>query len=85
MLGCYPATVTYEALLSEAMALPDEQRAALVKHLAASLSSEIAQVESAWTEEVSSRVDALRAEQLRTVHAEEALSRVEALLRTRRA
>jgi putative addiction module component (TIGR02574 family) len=75
--------VTYEALLDEAKALPEEQRAALVQELNATLAPP--GVEEAWAEEVARRVEELRSRTVETIPADVVIARAREALRTRRA
>lgn len=75
--------VTYEALLDEAKALPEEQRAALVQELNATLAPR--GVEEAWAEEVARRVEELRSGTVETIPADVVIARAREALRTRRA
>ncbi|HSC88697.1 MAG TPA: addiction module protein [Polyangiaceae bacterium] len=72
--------MTYEALLDEALALPEGQRAALVQELSASLVS--SEVEGAWAAEVTRRVKQLRSGVAETVSADVAVARARAALQS---
>ena len=82
---CYTAPVTYEALLDEALALPEDQRAALVKSLQETLaSSPSPEVEAAWAQEVASRVEDVRAGTADLIPADQAIAEIRESLRARR-
>lgn len=74
--------MTYEALLEEARALPEEQRAALVQELNATLAPP--GVEEAWVKEVARRVEALRSGHVETIPADLVVARAREALRARR-
>jgi putative addiction module component (TIGR02574 family) len=75
--------VTYQALLNEAKALPEDQRAELVQELSATLAPP--GVEEAWAKEVADRVEALRAGRVETIPADVVMARAREVLRVRRA
>jgi len=75
--------VTYQALLDQAKALPEDQRAALVQELNATLAPP--GVEAAWAEEVARRVEDLRSGAVETIPSDVVLARAREALRTRRA
>jgi putative addiction module component (TIGR02574 family) len=74
--------VTYEALLDEARALPEHQRAALVQELSATLAPP--GVEEAWAKEVARRVEDLQSGKVETIPADVVLARAREALRARR-
>lgn len=79
---CYAVRVTYEALLDEAMALPADQRAALVQELSATLAPP--GVEEAWAVEVNRRVEELRSGKVEPIPGDVVIARAEEALRARR-
>lgn len=81
-VACYTAHVTYEALLDEARALPEDQRAALVQELNATLAPP--GVEEAWADEVTRRVEELRSGKVETIPADIVIARAHEALRARR-
>ena len=80
--GCYTRLVTYEALLDEARALPEHQRAALVQELNATLAPP--GVEEAWAKEVARRVEDLQSGKVETIPADVVMARAREALRARR-
>lgn len=80
--ACYTPRITYEALLDEALALPEDQRAALVQKLNATLAP--SGVEEAWAAEVARRVDELRSGGAETIPADVAFARAREALRSSR-
>jgi putative addiction module component (TIGR02574 family) len=77
--GCYTSVVTYEALLDEALALPESQRAALVKRLSETLPvPDGRSMDAAWAEEISRRVDDVRSGRVKTIPADVALAEIRA-------
>lgn len=74
--------MTYEALLDEARSLPEDQRAALVQELNATLAPP--GVEEAWAIEVSRRVEELRSGKVETIPADIVIARASEALRARR-
>jgi putative addiction module component (TIGR02574 family) len=75
-----------DAIAAEALALPTNERAALVLRLAESLDDEHdADAEDLWAAEVAARIEALRAGTAETITAEEALAEARARLTARRA
>ena len=75
--------MTYEALLKEAKALPEDKRAILVQELNATLAPPGA--EEAWATEVTRRVEDLRSGKVETVPADVVIARARESLRMRRA
>lgn len=78
--------VTYEALLREAMALPKDQRLALLDELSASFDGTDDDSDASarlWVREVSDRIAALRAGTLPTRPSDVAMDRLEARFRAR--
>jgi putative addiction module component (TIGR02574 family) len=71
-----------EAILDEALELPEPERARLALRLAESLepSPELG-AEEAWAEEIARRIARLRDGSVRTVSSEEAMARARARLR----
>ncbi len=74
--------MTYKALLAEARALPEDQRAALVQELNATLAPP--GVEEAWAKEVAVRVDELRSGQVETIPVDVVMARARESLQARR-
>ena len=74
-----------EAIAVEALALPANERAALVLRLAESLDEEHdADAEDAWASEVAARIEAVRSGRAETITAAEALAQARARLSSRR-
>jgi putative addiction module component (TIGR02574 family) len=74
-----------EAIAVEALALPADERAALVLRLAESLDEEHdADAEDAWAAEVAARIETVRSGTAETITAAEALARARARLSSRR-
>lgn len=74
-----------EAIADEALALPTNERAALVLRLAESLDEQRdADAEDAWAAEVAARVEALRAGSAETITTAEALADARTRLSARR-
>jgi putative addiction module component (TIGR02574 family) len=77
--------VTYEALLDEALALPEDQRAALVHSLQKTLASRPSEeVEAAWAQEIARRVEDVRSGSAVLIPADQAISEIRESLRARR-
>jgi putative addiction module component (TIGR02574 family) len=82
---CYVAKVTHEALLGEVLALPEDQRAALVNSLQETLASRPSpDVEAAWAQEIARRVEDVRAGSAQLIPADQALAEIRESLRARR-
>ena len=74
-----------EAIAAEALALPTNERAALVLRLAESLDDQHdPDAEDHWAEEVSARIQALRSGAAETITTAEALAEARARLSARR-
>jgi putative addiction module component (TIGR02574 family) len=74
-----------EAIADEALALPTNERAALVLRLAESLDEQHdADAEDAWATEVAARVESLKAGTAETITTAEALAEARARLSARR-
>jgi putative addiction module component (TIGR02574 family) len=74
-----------EAIAVEALALPADERAALVLRLAESLDEEHdAEAEDAWAAEVAARIETVRSGTAETITASEALAQARARLSSRR-
>jgi putative addiction module component (TIGR02574 family) len=74
-----------EAIAVEALALPANERAALVLRLAESLDEEHdADAEDAWAAEVAARIEAVRSGRAEAITAAEALAQARARLSSRR-
>jgi putative addiction module component (TIGR02574 family) len=77
--------VTYEALLDEALALPEDQRAALVNSLQKTLASRPSdEVEAAWAQEIARRVEDVRSGSAELIPADKAIAEIRESLRARR-
>lgn len=74
--------MTYEALLDEALALSEDQRAALVNSTLASRPSP--EVEAAWAQEIARRVEDVRSGSAELIPADQAIAEIRESLRTRR-
>ena len=64
---------TTDSLLQKALALDPNERAALVNELLASLDAPDAAIDAAWLEEVTNRIKAYRAGEIRSIPADEVL------------
>ena len=74
-----------EAITVDALALPTDERAALVLRLAESLDEQQdADAEDAWAAEVAARIEGVRAGTAETTTTAEALAQARARLSTRR-
>jgi putative addiction module component (TIGR02574 family) len=74
-----------EAILKEALTLPEDERADIAGALSKSLQpADVADVEAAWRQEVAARVAALDAGKVETVPWEEVRNRLFTKLRERR-
>lgn len=77
--------MTYEALLDEALALPEDQRAALVNSLQRTLASRPSEeVEAAWAQEIARRVEDVRSGSAELIPADRAIAEIRESLRARR-
>jgi putative addiction module component (TIGR02574 family) len=77
--------VTYEALLDEVLALPEDQRAALVNSLEQTLASRPSpEVEAAWAQEIARRVEDVRSGSADLISADQAIAEIRESLRVRR-
>ena len=75
-----------DSILAEALKLPEEERARVALRLSESLSEPPdADAAAAWAGEIARRIERLRDGSARTVTADEALSRAQARLASRRA
>jgi len=74
-----------DSILAEALKLPEEERARVALRLSESLSEPDAGAAEAWAGEIARRIERLRDGSARTVTADEALSRAQARLASRRA
>ena len=85
MAFCYAPRVTYEALLNEALALPEDERTALVNSLQQTLHARpYDEVEDAWAREVARRVEDIRNGTAELVPADEAIAGIREMLKNRR-
>ena len=84
---CYGTNMrTSEALLDEALKLPDDERALLALRLAESLAgAPDPESEAAWANEIARRVERLRDGSARLLSGTEALARARAAVAARRA
>jgi putative addiction module component (TIGR02574 family) len=73
--------MTYEAILSEALALPEDERAALAKRLAETLASDTSSdSDQAWVAEINRRLEDIESGRVQTISSDAMMARVRAKL-----